>query len=230
MLNLPQNDFHPALSQDRDTWVFDLDNTLYSAECNLFDQVDKKITEFVQQFLNLEREEARGLQKEYLLEHGTTLNGLMTNHNVDPEEYLTHVHAIDFTPIERDDKLRKAIQNLEGRKLVFTNADKPYAQNIMKRLGIDDLFEDIFGIVEADLRPKPHMPVYEDFVTKYDVDPSKAVMFEDMVRNLKPAHALGMATVWINTGTVWGEADYSADIVHAEAPNLTDWLHAFVNR
>ena len=230
MLNYTKDDFHPALSDNRDTWVFDLDNTLYAAECNLFDQVDQKISDFVQQFLGIEREEARKIQKRYLLDNGTTLNGLMTHHNVDPEEYLSFVHDIDFSPIERDEKLISAIQELEGRKLVFTNADKPYATNIMKRLGIHDLFEDIFGIVEGDLKPKPDMAVYEKFVKTYDFDPNKAVMFEDMVRNLKPAHQLGMGTVWINTGSVWGEADYDADIVHAETNNLATWLHAYLNR
>ncbi len=230
MLNYSEKDFHPTLSEDRDTWVFDLDNTLYAAECNLFDQVDNKISDFVQNFLGIERSEARKIQKKYLMENGTTLNGLMVNHKLDAEEYLTFVHDIDFSSIERDEKLRSAIQKLDGRKLVFTNADRPYAKNIMKRLGIDDLFEDIFGIVEADLKPKPDISVYENFVKKYDFDPQKAVMFEDMVRNLIPAHTLGMGTVWINTGSVWGEADYNADIVHAETNNLTTWLHAFVNR
>lgn len=229
MTTIAPQKYHDALHDQRDTWVFDLDNTLYAAECALFNQIDRKIGEYVQSLLRVSPEEARTIQKRYLLEFGTTLNGLMKNHKVDPAHYLASVHDIDFSPIERDAKLRAGIQALEGRKLVFTNADKPYAQEIMKRLGILDLFEDVFDIVAAELRPKPAKPVYEQFVKEYDVDANKAVMFEDMVRNLKPAHELGMATVWINTGSTWGEADYDASIVHAEAPKLNDWLFDFAH-
>lgn len=219
--------YHSAFHTNRDTWVFDLDNTLYAAECALFDQIDRKIGEYVQSLLQIEADEAREIQKRYLLEFGTTLNGLMANHKVDPAHYLATVHAIDFSAIKRDQKLRDGIMALKGRKLVFTNADKPYATEILKRLGVLDLFESIFDIVAAKLQPKPAKAVYEMFLDKYDVDPNRAVMFEDMVRNLIPAHELGMATVWINTGSVWGEADYDASIVHAETPRLSDWLQDF---
>lgn len=206
-----------------------MDNTLYAAECSLFNQIDRKIGEYVQKLLQVDAGEARKLQKRYLLEFGTTLNGLMKNHKVDPGHYLASVHAVDFSPIKRDDKLCKAIEELDGRKLVFTNADRPYADEIMKRLGIAGLFEGIFDIVEAKLQPKPHKAVYDMFIDKFEVNPKRAVMFEDMVRNLKPAHELGMATVWINTGSTWGEADYDAAIVHAETPRLNDWLFDFAH-
>ncbi|MEX0299635.1 MAG: pyrimidine 5'-nucleotidase, partial [Kordiimonas sp.] len=136
MKTAPRQKYHDALHDERDTWVFDLDNTLYTAECALFDQIDRKIGEYVQSLLRVSPEAARKIQKQYLLEFGTTLNGLMHNHQVDPHHYLASVHDIDFTPIERDDKLRAGIEALDGRKLVFTNADKPYASEIMKRLGI----------------------------------------------------------------------------------------------
>ncbi len=229
MTQSPSTAYHDAFHNDRDTWVFDLDNTLYTAECALFDQIDKKIGAYVQSVVQVDAAEAKKIQKRYLLEYGTTLNGLMKNHKVDPPHYLATVHAIDFSPIKQDKKLQKAIKALKGRKLVFTNADRPYSTEIMRRLGVLDLFEGIFDIVEAKLLPKPQMQVYEMFLKKFDVDPDRAVMFEDMVRNLKPAHALGMATVWINTGSVWGEADYDANIVHAEAPRLNDWLHDFAH-
>jgi len=223
-------DYHDAFHDDRDTWVFDLDNTLYAAECALFDQIDKKIGDYVQSLLNIDPVEARKIQKGYLLEYGTTLSGLMKNHKVDPAHYLDSVHDIDFSPIKHDAKLCQSIEALDGRKLVFTNADRPYAAKIMKRLGIHDHFEDIFDIVAAKLQPKPVKAVYDMFLRTHDVDPNCAVMFEDMVRNLKPAHELGMATVWINTGSIWGEADYDADIVHAETPQLTDWLFDFAHQ
>tara|TARA_R110002096_G_scaffold414071_1_gene615075 strand:+ start:250 stop:942 length:693 start_codon:yes stop_codon:yes gene_type:complete len=230
MLSKSPEQYNPIFERHHDTWVFDLDNTLYAAECNLFSQIDAKIGSYVQETLGLRPKEAREIQKRYLLEHGTTLKGLMDNHSVDPEHYIENVHDIDFAPIKRNEKLRKAISELKGRKLVFTNASKPYAIKVLNRLGISDLFDGIFDILDANMLPKPRLEVYEKFLKDHDVDPKKAVMFEDMVRNLKPAHGLGMATVWINTGDEWGRADYDANIVHAEANNLSDWLHRFLVR
>ncbi len=230
MLSKTPISYNAIFERAHDTWVFDLDNTLYAAESDLFTQIDEKIGSYVQTFLGLPPKEAREIQKRYLLEHGTTLRGLMDNHVVNPEHYLDHVHDIDFTPIKRNDRLRDAITQLDGRKLVFTNASKPYAVEVLKRIGIEDLFDDVFDIVAAEMLPKPRLEVYHKFLKDHDVDPEKSVMFEDMVRNLKPAHELGMATVWINTGDEWGRADYDADIVHAEADNLSDWLHQFLVR
>lgn len=230
MLDTKNQSFHPTFDKPRDVWVFDLDNTLYAAECNLFSQIDVKIGEYVQSLLGLSADEARTVQKKYLLEHGTTLKGLMAHHSVDPHHYLDSVHDIDFSPINADSHLRNAIERLDGRKIVFTNADEKYAAKVMKRLGIADLFEGIFDIHKADLEPKPKPVSYDKFTKSYGIDPSRAVMFEDMARNLVPAHAIGMATVWINTGSIWGKADYDPETVHAETNSLSDWLHAFVNR
>lgn len=223
------NHHHQVFQENRDTYVFDLDNTLYPAESNLFAQVDVKIGEYVQNFLSLDPVAARKVQKGYLLEHGTTLGGLMANHNVDPQHYLDAVHDIDLSPIANNPALRKTLQSIDGRRLVFTNADQPYAERVLDRLGIGDLFEGIFDIHAASLAPKPRPHVYDMFLKRHGVDPNKAIMFEDMVRNLIPAHNLGMATVWINTGSVWGEADYDASIVHAETNSLHDWLDGHID-
>jgi len=230
MQKIKDQNYHPTFDTPRDTWVFDLDNTLYAAECDLFSQVDKRIGDYVQSFLGLNAEDARRLQKKYLVDHGTTLKGLMAHHDVDPHHYLDSVHDIDFSPIKRDDHLRDAITRLEGRKIVFTNADNSYARKVMDRLGIDDLFEDVFDILEADLEPKPKPSVYDQFIAKYGIRADRAVMFEDMARNLIPAHDRGMATVWINTGSTWGEVDHDPDIIHAETTSLSAWLHGFLNR
>ncbi|WP_262692064.1 pyrimidine 5'-nucleotidase [Kordiimonas aestuarii] len=230
MLDISKQSFHPAFDSARNTWVFDLDNTLYPEECNLFAQIDTRIGEYVQTLLKLPPDQARKIQKGYLLEHGTTLKGLMANHDVDPHHYLDHVHDIDFSPITKDTRLRALLTQLKGRKIIFTNADLPYAEKVLDRLGVADQFEDIFDIHAAKLDPKPKREVYDQFVQKYNIDPNRAVMFEDMVRNLKPAHALGMATVWVNTGSVWGQADYDASFVHAETDTLTNWLHGFLTR
>ncbi len=221
---------HPVFSENRDVFVFDLDNTLYPAESNLFSQVDVKIGEYVQNLLSLDPVAARKIQKGYLLEHGTTLGGLMANHSIDPQHYLDSVHDIDLSPIADDPALRKTLQSLDGRRLVFTNADLPYAERVLNRLGIADLFEGIFDIHAAELAPKPKPHVYDLFLRRYGVDPKRAIMFEDMVRNLIPAHGLGMATVWINTGSVWGEADYDAAKVHAETNSLHGWLDGHITR
>lgn len=209
---------------NRDTYVFDLDNTLYPADSNLFAQVDVKIGKYVQDALNLDATAARTLQKKYLVDHGTTLKGLMINHDIDPHHYLADVHDIDMSPISEDAGLRRSLESLDGRRIVFTNADTPYAEQVLDRLGIGDLFEGIFDIHSAGLDPKPKPHVYDSFLRQFDVDPNRAIMFEDMVRNLVPAHDLGMATVWINTGSVWGEAGYDASKVHAETNALNNWL------
>lgn len=221
---------HPIFEENRDIFVFDLDNTLYPAESNLFAQVDVKIGEYVQNLLGLDAVEARKIQKKYLTDHGTTLKGLMVHHDVDPHHYLDSVHDIDLSPIEESPALRKALEALDGRRIVFTNADHPYADKVLDRLGIRDLFEGVFDIHKAGLDPKPKPHVYDAFLKEFGVRPQRAIMFEDMVRNLAPAHALGMATVWINTGSIWGEADYDANIVHDETTSLHQWLEDHIER
>ena len=209
---------------DRDTWVFDLDNTLYPAKTNLFHQIDQKMGRYIQDLLNLSAEEARSVQKKYLVEEGTTLRGLMTYHDVAPQHFLDFVHDIDFSPLDPDPILRSMIKGLEGRKLVFTNADLPYAEQVLERIGIADLFDEVFDIHAADLRPKPAMVSYEKFLTEHDIDPEKSVMFEDMACNLVPAHDLGMATVWIDTGSPWGIKGHNSQKITATVATLHDWF------
>lgn len=220
--------FHDVFSESRDIFVFDLDNTLYPAESNLFAQVDVKIGEYVQNFLKLDPIEARKVQKGLLLEHGTTLKGLMANHQVDPYHYLDSVHDIDFSPIEHDPGLRNALESLKGRRIIFTNADRQYAEKVMDRLGVSDLFEDIFDIHRAGLEPKPDPKIYDAFLSEFNADPNRAIMFEDMARNLIPAYHRGMATVWINTGSPWGSADHDNDLIHSETHSLSEWLQYFL--
>ena len=214
---------------NRDVFVFDLDNTLYPSENNLFSQVDVKIGAYVQQFLDLGPEDARKVQKGYLLEHGTTLKGLMANHNIDPQHYLDAVHDIDMSPLQENARLREALLNLKGRRIIFTNADTAYAERVLDRIGIADLFEDIFDIHRADLEPKPAPHIYDDFLKEFSVNPERAMMFEDMARNLIPAHARGMATVWIDTDSVWGSADHHPSFIHAETRCLHTWLEAYLD-
>ncbi len=221
---------HPIFNEGRDTWIFDLDNTLYPYESDLATQMDQKIGQYVQRLLGLEYTAARKIQKGFLMQYGTTLKGLMVHHGVDPHEYLAEVHDIDLSSIKRDERLCTALQTLKGRKLVFTNADTPYAEKVLDRLGIAHQFEDVFDIHEADLVPKPNQEPYDTFIKRYDVDPTRSIMVEDMVRNLIPAHRMGMGCVWVNTGSKWGEADHDPAIVHAETNSLSQWLSHYNNR
>lgn len=178
-------------------WVFDLDNTLYPHHSNLFSQIDVKMTAYVSQLLNLSRDDARKLQKDLYLEYGTTLNGLMERHGIDPDDFLEKVHDIDYSWLVPDPALGDAIKALPGRKFIFTNGDRAHAERTARQLGILDHFDDIFDIVAAGLTPKPARATYDRFVDLHRVVGPNAVMFEDLARNLTVPKALGMTTVLI---------------------------------
>ncbi len=214
----------------RDTWVFDLDNTLYPASTNLFAHMDVKMGEYVARVEGVDAVTARIIQKRYFYDHGTTLAGLMANHSIDPDHFLDYVHDIDLSGVMPDAELIAAIGKLPGRKLVFTNADAVYGQRVLDRLGLGTAFEAIFDIRDAGYLPKPDLAAYHQFCGNHDVDPTTAIMVEDMARNLVPAKQLGMATVWINNGSEqgWGAeqggtTDWSTTVDH-EITALAPWL------
>ncbi len=212
-----------------ETWIFDLDNTLYPQKCNLFAQIDKKMGSFITKTLDLEHQEAKALQKEYFLEHGTTLNGLMTNHDIAPAHFLDYVHDIDYTPVLRDEQMDKSLSELPGRKLVFTNGTVKHAESTLERLGIAHHFDDIFDIVASDYIPKPNAAPYDKLVELQNVDPTKAVMVEDMAKNLKYPAEIGMRTVWVKTTEDWSSMGSEGGHVHHITNDLSDWLHRLVN-
>lgn len=179
-----------------ETWVFDLDNTLYPHHL-LWQQVDDRIRSYVADFLKVTADEAFRVQKDYYKRYGTTMRGLMTEHGLDPDHYLDFVHEIDHSPLEPNPALGDALEQLPGRKLILTNGTRKHADAVMKRLEIDRHFEDVFGIVEAELEPKPKAVTYERFLRRHGVDPQKAAMFEDLARNLEVPHTLGMTTVLV---------------------------------
>ncbi len=193
---LPENG-ELAVFKGVEAWIFDLDNTLYPRHSNLFAQIDTRIQTFVQNLLEVSRDDARVIQKTFYREHGTTLRGLMIEHDVDPDDFLEFVHDIDHSPVKPDPALGAAIARLPGRKFIFTNGSRPHAEKVAERLGVSQHFEDIFDIVAADLVPKPERETYERFVNRFDVLPQNAAMFEDLVRNLKVPKAIGMRTVLI---------------------------------
>lgn len=208
-------------------WIFDLDNTLYPASANLFAQVDARMTGFIQDLLGLEHDEARRVQKGYFHNHGTTLSGLMTEHHVDPHAFLAHVHDIEMDVIEHDAPLVAAIAKLPGRKLVFTNGDTPYATRILERLGLSESFEAIHDIHAMGLMPKPHASAYAGFCAAFDIDPAESLFADDMARNLTPAKAIGMTTVWIDNGS---EQSPDTERAHIDftVPVLAPWLETIL--
>jgi putative hydrolase of the HAD superfamily len=180
-----------------ETWVFDLDNTLYPHHLNLWQQVDERIRDYIVGFLKVSRDEAFRVQKDYYRRYGTSMRGLMEEHGLQPDEFLELVHQIDHSPIEPNPALGDAIAKLPGRKLILTNGTRSHADAVMKRLGIGHHFEDVFDIRAAELEPKPRPQVYERFLKRHRVDPARAAMFEDLARNLEVPHALGMTTVLV---------------------------------
>ena len=179
-------------------WVFDLDNTLYPRECNLFAQIDLLISDYMVRVTQLPYDEARALQKAYYRDYGTTLNGLMQRHEVDPDHFLSTVHAIDYSPVVAHPDLIGAIGALPGRKFILTNGDVGHARAVLGRLGgAEDLFEDIFDIRAMGYRPKPLAEAYSVFFEKHGIDARRAAMFDDLEKNLKVPHDTGMATVQV---------------------------------
>jgi putative hydrolase of the HAD superfamily len=216
-----------------ETWVFDLDNTLYPHHLNLWQQVDQRIRDYIANFLNVTHEEAFRVQKDYYKRYGTSMRGLMAEHNMAPDDFLDVVHQIDHSPLEPNQALGEMLTALTGRKLVLTNGTRRHADAVMRRLGIHQHFEDIFDIVAAELEPKPSPLTYERFLKRHGVDPAKAAMFEDLARNLSVPYALGMTTVLVvpeGTREVFRE-DWEMegrDAVHVD--HVTDDLVGFLQR
>ena len=182
---------------DIEAWVFDLDNTLYPAGQNLFAQIDVRMTTFIQDALKVDRDEAYRVQKEFLGEYGTTLSGLMNVHGLPPGPFLDFVHDIDVSILKADPHLAEALDALPGKKFIFTNGTVGHAENVTKQLGIADLFDDVFDIVAAGYRPKPHADIYPEMLSRFGIEAHKSAFFEDMARNLTPAHKIGMKTVLV---------------------------------
>jgi putative hydrolase of the HAD superfamily len=205
-------------------WIFDLDNTLYPAHCNLFAQVDRRIGQFIEGKLGLDQVEARLLQKRYFRDHGTTLAGLMANHAIEPTAFLDFVHDIDVSPVPPSPELDQVLARLPGRKFIFTNGSTAHADRVTGRLGVSHHFEGVFDIIAADYKPKPDPVTYDKLIREHGIVPAKAAMVEDLPRNLRPAAALGMTTVLVLTGEEWAEADRTGDHIHHVTDDLVAWL------
>lgn len=182
-----------------EAWVFDLDNTLYPADCNLFAQIDRRMGEFIAEELGLSLDEAQALRQTYYYEHGTTLAGLVRLHGISPDAFLDYVHDIDLSAVAASPELAAAIDTLPGRKFVFTNGSRKHAEAVAARLGVLGRFDDIFDIHALEyVHPKPTLEAYERFARSCSVVTKSAAMFDDLPHNLKTAHELGMTTVLVH--------------------------------
>jgi putative hydrolase of the HAD superfamily len=211
-----------------ENWIFDLDNTLYPASCRLFDQMHERMGEYVMRHFRVEYGEAKRIQKALFHKNGTTLRGLIVEHNHAPEGFLDYVHDIDYTPVRYDPALIAALERLPGRKLVFTNGTTAHARRVMERLGVAEAFHGVFDIVDSAHIPKPQRTPYEKFLKDHDVDARTSAMFEDIARNLEVPHEMGMVTVLVAS-----EDNEDAKLLNGSQPlphvdHVTDDLAAFL--
>src|SRR5580658_581838 len=209
-----------------ETWIFDLDNTLYPASCGLFPQVQARMNEYICGRLGLSMEAAKELRARYFREHGTTMHGLMAVHRVDPHEFMAFVHDVDVSVVPANPELAVALRGLSGRKLIYTNGSVPHAENLLKHLQISHCFDDIFDIVASDFAPKPAMAALRLFVDRFGVKPAGALMVEDMAKNLVPAAELGMTTAWVKTNVDWAAIASDAGHINYVVDDLAGFLTA----
>ena len=209
-----------------EVWIFDLDNTLYPAHCDLFSQVSDRMGEFIAGKFDITREAAHAMQKDYFRRYGTTLRGLMTEHGWDPREFLDYVHEIDLSVIPELSRLEQALERLPGRKVIFTNGTTKHAGRVTQHIGIEQHFDAVFDIVDSDYVPKPEPAPYEKMVKAFGINPHKAVMVEDIAKNLAPAAAMGMTTVWVPGNSDWSGDGQQHDYVHHVVEDLAAWLYA----
>lgn len=224
----PDSPTGPDFRHVRD-WIFDLDNTLYRADCGVFARIEARMTDFVAAALVLERGEARAVQKTLYRQYGTTLNGMMQLHGTDPEDYLAFVHDIDLGDLVADPGLRFALERLPGRRYVFTNGCRHHAGRILARLRMEDLFEAVWDIRAIGFLPKPDLRGYEQVIATAAIDPARAAMFDDVALNLVPARALGMTTVWLKTALDGTGPDLQSAAATPHIDFETGDLAAFLN-
>ena len=205
-------------------WIFDLDNTLYSGKTKVFDQIDKRMSKYISGKLNVSIVEAKEIQKKYFYKYNTTLNGMIKNHKIVANEFLEFVHDIDIDFLKKDSILREELRKLEGKKIIFTNGSRKHALNVIRKIGIEQHFDDIFDIVDCNFVPKPTMEPYKKLVEKHKIDPNLCVLIEDIARNLKPAYEMGMKTIWIENDEPWAKKFSDSDFISFKINNLSEFL------
>jgi putative hydrolase of the HAD superfamily len=209
-------------------WIFDLDNCLYPASTGLFALIDERMGAYIERLLDCDSEEARRVQKAHFHAHGTTLAGLMKEHGVDPRHFLEDVHDIPLDRVQCDHRLAGLLEHLPGRRFVFTNGDAPYARRVLEAIGVHDHFDDLHDIHASELRPKPDPHGYALLCERFGIDPAHALLADDMVKNLGPAKALGMTTIWVDNGSEQAGSNYDEAIVDVRVNNVADWLEGML--
>ena len=214
------------LKEKINTWIFDLDNTLYSADSGIFQQVHQLMGEFISNNLNMEISEAKKLQSKYYKQHGTTLRGMMDNHGVDPDYFLDEVHRLDYSIVGPNQLLNDELEKLEGRKIIYTNANEKHVLDVLKRINLSDYFDEIFDIKLANYIPKPEIKPYEQIIELFKIDASSSAMFDDIAKNLVPAKKVGFTPVWIDAGyeNFSDDIEASRDYLDYQTRNLSLFL------
>ncbi len=188
------------LTDKIDTWIFDLDNTLYSADSGIFQQVHELMGNFIQEHLNVDIKKAKEIQKKYYKEHGTTLRGMMDNHNVDPDYFLEKVHKLDYSIVGANNKLNEQLKKLNGKKIIYTNANMQHVSSVLEKIELINYFDHIFDIKMANYIPKPEIKPYEQIIKMFDLSPKKCAMFDDIAKNLVPAKKVDFTSIWVDAG------------------------------
>jgi putative hydrolase of the HAD superfamily len=215
-------DMDPRFNHIRD-WIFDLDNCLYPASAGLFELIDERMGAYIQHLLDCDAVEARRVQKHHFHTHGTTLAGLMKEHRVNPDDFLEKVHDIPLDRLQCDERLVTLLPRLPGRRFVFTNGDAPYARRVLEAIGVHDSFDELHDIHASSYRPKPDPHGYELLCERFAIDPSRALLVDDMAGNLAPAKALGMTTVWVDNGSERGSHGVG-DFIDHRIDSVGAWL------
>ena len=215
-----------TLDKQIKTWIFDLDNTLYSADSGIFQQVHDLMGKFVSNHLNIDIEDAKIIQKNYYKQHGTTLRGMMDNHGVDPDHFLAEVHKLDYSIVGPNHKLNEELKKLQGRKIIYTNANMQHALDVLKRIELSNFFDEIYDIKMANYIPKPELTPYEQMVAQFDIETKSSAMFDDIAKNLVPAKNVGFTSVWIDAGYENFSDDVKASkkYLDHETTNITKFL------
>ena len=204
--------------------LLDLDGTVYQDLESVFGQVSKLMTKYISEKLNVDLKKAKELQTNYFYKYNTSLNGLMIHHDIPPKEFLKYVHDIDLSFMKKDIVLRTELEKLNMRKLIFTNGSTDHAKNVLSHLGIDDLFENIFDITDAEYQPKPEPRAFDLMTKKFDLDPSETIYVEDIAKNLSIGKERGCTTVWLINNEEWGKMESDKDYIDYKIENLSLFL------
>ena len=204
--------------------IFDCDGVLYKDLDAVFGQVSKKMGEYISRKLNVDLKKAKELQRNYFHQYNTSLNGLMIHHKIDPHEFLEYVHDIDLDFLKKDKLLREELLKLDVKKFVYTNGSRDHVNNITKHLGIDDLFDGVFDIVDGQFIPKPQIEPFKVLIKKFDINPEETVFIDDIAKNLSVKKELNLKTVWLINNEYWGKQDSDKNYIDVKIENLTSFL------